>query len=438
MQHVPAADGVARDHGDHRLRQRADLALQIEHVEARHAVVADVAPVAAHALVAAGAEGVGSLAGEDDDADLRVLARGGERVRQLDQRLRPEGVAHLGPVDGDLGDAVRGLVADVGVGARRTPVGRHGCLLQAERKASTAAVNAAGFSRWVVWPASGTTHTVGCGRRSAIACATATYCASSAPAISSVGTATSPRTSQSGAWRPTLRRAQRRREPGRGHWRGAARATRATVAGGRRRCDCEERLRHPAVDERLEAVALDRRGERVVVGGPRGARGGVGDAGASRSPAPGGAPAPDAGARRAARPGRRASSRASRRPARRADRARRRGHRPSREVAIGAAAATPRGPGRSTATTRRVREGERRPRRRPMPVNPCSSDQRRPRAAHLGGERHGRPPSAARAAAHARPCAARLVARSKPRETTVVRGAASASRHGRREGRRHR
>ena len=68
---MAAADGVAGDHRDDRLGQVADLALQVEHVEARHAVVADVAAVAAHALVAAGAEGLVARAGEDDDADAR-------------------------------------------------------------------------------------------------------------------------------------------------------------------------------------------------------------------------------------------------------------------------------------------------------------------------------------------------------------------------------
>ena len=56
---MAAADGVAGDHGDDRLGQGADLALQVEDVEARHAVVADVAAVAAHLLVAAGAERLG-------------------------------------------------------------------------------------------------------------------------------------------------------------------------------------------------------------------------------------------------------------------------------------------------------------------------------------------------------------------------------------------
>ena len=82
VQHVPAADGVARHHGDHRLGRAPDLDLQVEDVQAadallRDLVVADVAVVAADDLVAAGAEGEIALAGQDDHADAsRRRARG--------------------------------------------------------------------------------------------------------------------------------------------------------------------------------------------------------------------------------------------------------------------------------------------------------------------------------------------------------------------------
>ena len=59
--HVPAADRVPGDHRDHRLGQPADLHLEVEHVEPADAVVVAVAVVAAHALVAAGAERLGTL-----------------------------------------------------------------------------------------------------------------------------------------------------------------------------------------------------------------------------------------------------------------------------------------------------------------------------------------------------------------------------------------
>ena len=86
VQDVAAAYGVAGDLGDHRLGQSANLDLQVEHVESTyagwaHLVVAEVAVVAADALVAARAEGVGAGAREDDDADAEVVAGAVRRRR---------------------------------------------------------------------------------------------------------------------------------------------------------------------------------------------------------------------------------------------------------------------------------------------------------------------------------------------------------------------
>ena len=50
MQHVTAANRVARHQRNHRLRHAANQALQVEHVQARHAVFAHVAFVAARLL----------------------------------------------------------------------------------------------------------------------------------------------------------------------------------------------------------------------------------------------------------------------------------------------------------------------------------------------------------------------------------------------------
>ena len=58
------------------------------------------------------------------DADVTVVAGALERVLELEEGLGPEGVAHLGPADGDLGDPLGGLVADVAVaGVDDLPVG---------------------------------------------------------------------------------------------------------------------------------------------------------------------------------------------------------------------------------------------------------------------------------------------------------------------------
>ena len=129
VQHVPAAHRVPGDHRHDRLGQPADLDLQVQHVEPADAlvgdlVVADVAVVAADALVAAGAERPVALAGQDDDADPVVVAGEVEGRLELEQGLRPERVAHLGTVDRDLGHAVAGeLVLDVGPVAHGLPVG---------------------------------------------------------------------------------------------------------------------------------------------------------------------------------------------------------------------------------------------------------------------------------------------------------------------------
>src|SRR6266545_4342124 len=121
VQHVDAADRVARDHGDHRLGQAAELDLPVEDVEAAGARGVDVAVVAPHALVAARAERLVPGAGEDDDADLRVVARDLESLCHLDHGQGTEGVADVGAVDRDLGDPVPGLVEDVLVVAVPNP-----------------------------------------------------------------------------------------------------------------------------------------------------------------------------------------------------------------------------------------------------------------------------------------------------------------------------
>ena len=99
------------------------------------------AAAATDALVAAGAERVRALAGEDDHADLGILPGALERVGQLDHRLGSKRVADLGPVDRDLGDAGviagRQLVADVGVLAAWLPAGAQRLLLSCSGKTRT-------------------------------------------------------------------------------------------------------------------------------------------------------------------------------------------------------------------------------------------------------------------------------------------------------------
>ena len=103
VQDVPAADGVARDHRDDRLRAAAHLHLEVQDLQPwRRLGAVVVAAVATNGLVSAGAEGVRPVAREDDDAHLHVVPRDRERAHQLVHGDRAERVVHLRPADRDL------------------------------------------------------------------------------------------------------------------------------------------------------------------------------------------------------------------------------------------------------------------------------------------------------------------------------------------------
>ena len=118
---MAATDRVAGHHRDHRLGRAPDLHLEIQDVEPPDPERVLVAVVAPDALVAAGAEGQVSGAGEDDHADLGVVPRDSERLAQLEERGRPKRVPHLGAVDRDPGDPVHRVVQDVLVVAAPNP-----------------------------------------------------------------------------------------------------------------------------------------------------------------------------------------------------------------------------------------------------------------------------------------------------------------------------
>ncbi len=92
--------------------------MEIEHVQPPdppppHLVLAEVPVIPADPLVAPRAEGIRTFPGQDDHPHVRIVARRGERVSQLEEGLGPEGIADLGPADGDLGDPLPHLVPDV-------------------------------------------------------------------------------------------------------------------------------------------------------------------------------------------------------------------------------------------------------------------------------------------------------------------------------------
>ena len=141
MQHLAAADGIARHQGNHHLGQAADQALQVEHIEPGQAGLIHIATIAAHALVAAGAEGPAPVGGRPDPAEQHhphpgVVPHPGEGVAEFLHGARPEGIALVGPVDPDPGDPLLAPVKQhVLVAGGRLPVQRcwqigsegHGC-----------------------------------------------------------------------------------------------------------------------------------------------------------------------------------------------------------------------------------------------------------------------------------------------------------------------
>ena len=117
MQHVPAADRVAGDHRHDRLGQPADLHVQVGHVEAPDArrlpasSSCQVARVAAHALVAAGAERLGpspvstitpiavSSRASSSAAEISMTVRGRNALRTSGRAIVIFAMPSLGAAD---------------------------------------------------------------------------------------------------------------------------------------------------------------------------------------------------------------------------------------------------------------------------------------------------------------------------------------------------
>ncbi|MNR20717.1 hypothetical protein D3C85_1375740 [compost metagenome] len=171
MQHVAATDGVARDHCDNRFWTGADLALEIEHVQVMHAgVVLVSAVVAAHFLIAARAEGFIAFAGQNDRADVIVVARVGHCLHHLFDGQRTKRVTHLRTVNGDFGNTVgRFVITNIRV-AFGAVLPFNGCIqhlfirvdhgmsfIRRRSICARHAATAAGLSRWALCPALGIT-----------------------------------------------------------------------------------------------------------------------------------------------------------------------------------------------------------------------------------------------------------------------------------------
>ena len=139
---VPAAGRPAGHHGDDNLSHEANEPLHLEDVEATGsgridrigtlALRVPISVAAADALVAPGAEGPtavlrrGAVSGQQDRADISGHAGVVERAVELVDSLRPEGVADLGPVEGDADRPPIGTSAATVVGDVRQVEALHG------------------------------------------------------------------------------------------------------------------------------------------------------------------------------------------------------------------------------------------------------------------------------------------------------------------------
>src|SRR5690606_6298685 len=113
---VAAADGPSGHHRDDRLRAGAHLTLEVEHVQAHDSgILFLISGIAADSLVASRTVGFRTFARKNEHTNPMILALIVQRVAHLLDRERPKGIAHLGPVDRDLGDSLRLVVLDVGV-----------------------------------------------------------------------------------------------------------------------------------------------------------------------------------------------------------------------------------------------------------------------------------------------------------------------------------
>ena len=133
MQRVPATGGPPIDHGDNYLGHGADKALDLQDVQAaafnlgaglidagfirRGIIVGMLGGIAiprapTNALVTAGTKRPaaiflrGPIAGKQDRAHIWRAAGVIQSAIQLIHGVRPEGIAHLWPVDGDAHDAI--------------------------------------------------------------------------------------------------------------------------------------------------------------------------------------------------------------------------------------------------------------------------------------------------------------------------------------------
>ena len=106
MQYVSATNGVSVYHGNNRLRDRADLFLYIQHIQARYTVGSYITSVSFYVHVATGTEGFVAGSGQYHYIDVLTLAAVVQRIADFSRSSWSERIAVAGTIDGNLGYAI--------------------------------------------------------------------------------------------------------------------------------------------------------------------------------------------------------------------------------------------------------------------------------------------------------------------------------------------
>ena len=101
---MTAADTPSGNHCNDGFRAGSDLTLEIQNVQTRNAVAADIAAVAANLLVSSGAEGIFSLAGKNDDTDVFVVTSVCQSRFHFSNGQGTECIAHLRTINRNFGN----------------------------------------------------------------------------------------------------------------------------------------------------------------------------------------------------------------------------------------------------------------------------------------------------------------------------------------------
>src|SRR5690554_5281197 len=113
MEHMSGANCIAVHHGDYWLGDGANLLLHIEHVEAGHAILANVTSLTLHVLVTTGTKGLVTCSGEYHHAHFLHLAADAQCVAHLCGGSGGKGVAVARAVNGDACDTVVKIKQDI-------------------------------------------------------------------------------------------------------------------------------------------------------------------------------------------------------------------------------------------------------------------------------------------------------------------------------------